>query len=693
MDNPLLDFSGLPRFDAIRPDHVGPAIDALLEQAGAAVKAAETVAPVTWENFVIPLEDATERLWRAWGQGGHLQAVVNTPELREAYNANLPKVTRFGSALGQNLTLFAQYRALAASAEYAGYDAVRRKVVDNALRDFRLGGAELAEADKARFSALQEELAALAAKFSQNVLDATDAFALYVEDEARLAGLPAEVVAAARAAAEKDGKAGWKLTLQMPCYLPVQAYAEDRGLREALYRANGVRASESGPAELDNSGNIERIVALRAELAALLGYASYAEYSLATKMAQSPGEVLGFLRDLAGRALPFARRDRAELEAFAREELGLDELQPWDLGWASEKLKQARYSYSEQEVKRYFTEPKVLAGLFGVIESLYGVQVKPDQAPVWHEDVRFFRVEDAGGRLLGQFYLDLYAREGKRGGAWMDDCRNRRVGASGTQTPPAVQTPLVYLVCNFGKGVDGRPATFSHNEVTTLFHEMGHGLHQLLTAIGELPVAGINGVEWDAVELPSQFMENFCWEWERVRAMTTHVDTGEPLPRELFEKMLAAKNFQSGMFTVRQLEFALFDMELHSRFDPTQDGVLQLLERVRDEVAVNRAPAWHRFPHQFSHIFAGGYAAGYYSYKWAEVLSADAYAAFEEAPDQLAQTGARFLAEVLSRGGSRSALENFTAFRGRAPSIDALLRHNGMGEGQYRDADLTPEVR
>jgi oligopeptidase A len=486
------------------------------------------------------------------------------------------------------------------------------------------------------------------------------------------------VVAAARAAAEKDGRSGWKLTLQMPCYLPVQAYADDRGLRETLYRANGVRASETGPAELDNSGNIDRILALRAELAALLGFASYAEYSLATKMAQSPGEVLAFLRDLAARALPFARRDRAELEAFARDELGLQALEPWDLGYASEKLKQARYSYSEQEVKRYFTEPGVLAGLFGVIESLYGVRVREDAAPAWHEDVRFYRVEDASGRLLGQFYLDLYAREGKRGGAWMDDCRNRRVGTAGAQTPPAVQTPLVYLVCNFGKGVDGKPATFTHDEVTTLFHEMGHGLHQLLTAIGELPVAGINGVEWDAVELPSQFMENFCWEWQRVQAMTAHVDSGEPLPRALFEKMLAAKNFQSGMFTVRQLEFALFDMELHSRFDPAQDRVLQLLERVRDEVAVNRAPAWHRFPHQFSHIFAGGYAAGYYSYKWAEVLSADAYAAFEEAPDQLAQTGARFLAEVLSRGGSRSALENFTAFRGRAPSIDALLRHSGM---------------
>ena len=677
-DNPLLDFSGLPRFGDIRPEHVGPAIDALLAEAEAAVEVAGTVAPVTWEGFVTPLEDATERLWRAWGQVGHLQAVVNTPELREAYNANLPKVTRFGSALGQNLALFAQYRALSQSPEHARFDATRRRVVENALRDFRLGGAELDDAAKARFSALQEELAALSAKFSQNVLDATDAFAFHVEDEARLAGLPADVVAAARAAAEKDGRAGWKLTLQMPSYLPVQAYADDRALREALYRANGVRASESGPAEWDNSGNIDRILELRAEQAALLGFASYAAYSLATKMAQSPAEVLGFLRDLAGRALPFARRDRAELEAFARDELGLDGLQPWDLGYASEKLKQARYSYSEQDVKLYFTEPKVLAGLFDVIESLYQVKVKPDSAPVWHEDVRFFRVEDRDGRLLGQFYLDLYAREGKRGGAWMDDCRNRRVSPAGAQVPSVVQTPLVYLVCNFGKGVDGKPATFSHDEVTTLFHEMGHGLHQLLTAIGELPVAGINGVEWDAVELPSQFMENFCWEWERVKAMTAHVDSGEPLPRELFDRMLAAKNFQSGMFTVRQLEFALFDMELHSRFDPVQDSVMQLLERVRDEVAVNRAPAWHRFPHQFGHIFAGGYAAGYYSYKWAEVLSADAYAAFEEAPDRIAETGARFLHEILSRGGSRSALENFTAFRGRAPAIEALLRHSGM---------------
>ncbi|QSQ42554.1 M3 family metallopeptidase [Xanthomonas translucens pv. undulosa] len=672
MTNPLLDFSGLPRFDAIQPEHIGPAIDALLAAAEAAVAHAEQVAPVRWDSFVVPLDDATERLWRAWGQVNHLQGVVNTPALREAYNTNLPKLTRFSSALGQNLALFAQYRALAATPEAAVYDAARRKVLDNALRDFRLGGAELGDADKQRFAAIQEELSALSAKFSQNVLDATDAWSLLIDEPSRLAGLPDDVVAAARAAADKDGQAGWKLTLQMPCYLPVQMYAEERALRETLYRANAIRASEFGDPALDNSAAIERILALRGELAGLLGFASYAEYSLATKMARSPDEVLGFLRDLAARAKPYAQRDRAELEAYAREHLGLDELQAWDLAYASEKLKQARYSFSEQEVKHYFTEPKVLDGLFGVINDLYGLQVQADTAPVWHPDVRFFRVSDAQGRLVGQFYLDLYAREGKRGGAWMDDCRNRRDRADG------VQTPLVYLVCNFGRGGDGKPATFTHNEVTTVFHEMGHGLHQLLTQVGELGVAGINGVEWDAVELPSQFMENFCWEWPRLQAMTAHVDSGEPLPRALFDKMLAAKNYQSGMFTVRQLEFALFDMQLHHAFDVAGDSMLQLLERVRDEVAVNRPPAWNRFPHQFSHIFAGGYGAGYYSYKWAEVLSADAYAAFEEAPDQLAANGARFLQEILARGGSRPALQNFTAFRGRAPELDALLRHSGM---------------
>ena len=672
MTNPLLDFSGLPRFDAIRPEHVAPAIDALLADAEAAVKHAETVTPVTWDSFVIPLEDATERLGRAFGQVRHLQSVVDTPELREAYNAALPRVTRFFSALGQNQALYGQYRALADSPEAKDFDTARARAIENALRDFRLGGAELAEDSKARFAQVQEELAALGARFAENVLDATDEFALYVEDKSELAGLPDDVLASCRDAARRDDRNGWKLTLHMPCYLPVQTHADNRGLRETLYRAYGLRASEAGPDDLDNSELIDHILALRAEHAALLGFDSYAEVSLATKMAKTPDEVLGFLRELAARALPHARTDRAELEAFARDELGLDALQPWDLAWAGEKLRQARYSYSALEVKQYFTEPEVMGGLFGLINDLYGITVEPDKAPVWHEDVRFYALRDASGRLVGQFYLDPYARPGKRGGAWMDDCRNRRTLATGEQTP------VVYLVCNFGRGANGKPATLGHDEVLTLFHEMGHGLHQMLTEVGELPVAGINGVEWDAVELPSQFMENFCWERARVRAMSAHVDTGEPLPDALFERMLAAKNFHSGMQTVRQLEFALFDMLLHSGFDPQADDVMALLEKVRDEVAVNRPPAWHRFPHQFSHIFAGGYAAGYYSYKWAEVLSADAYAAFEEAPDAAADTGERFRREILARGGSRPALENFTAFRGREPDIEALLRHSGM---------------
>jgi len=672
MTNPLLDTADLPRFDAIEPAHVQPALDALIAEAQAAVAVAGQTQPVGWERVIAPLEDATERLGRAWNQVSHLNAVVNTPELRAAYNAALPAVTGFFSALGQDQALFAQYQRLADEADALGLDPLRRRVVDHALRDFRLGGAALDDADKARFAAIRQELATLGSTFSEHVLDATDAFSLQVDDAARLAGLPADVIANARAASESRGHAGWTLTLQMPCYLPVQTYAEDRDLRETLYRAYGLRASESGPAELDNGPLIARILALRAEQAALLGHASYADLSLATKMAGAPDEVLTFLRDLAARARPHAERDRAELEAFARDTLGLDTLQPWDIAFAGDRLRQARYDYSAQEVKRYFTEDRVLAGLFDVIQSLYGLRVEPDTAPLWHPDARFYRLVDADGALVGQFYLDLYAREGKRGGAWMDDCRNRRVHGDRTQTP------IVYLVCNFGRGSGGGPATFTHDEVTTLFHEMGHGLHQLLTSIGELPIAGINGVEWDAVELPSQFMENFCWEWDRVQAMTAHVDTGEPLPRALFDRMLAARNFHSGLQTLRQIEFALFDMQLHAGFDPAQDDALQLLERVRDEVAVNRTPAWHRFPYQFSHIFAGGYAAGYYSYKWAEVLSADAYAAFEEAPGDVAATGARFRDEVLARGGSRDAIENFRAFRGRDPDIAALLRHGGM---------------
>jgi oligopeptidase A len=678
--NPLLDFSGLPRFDTITPGDVQPAIRQLLEESRALVArlTADDVA-ATWDDFAAPLADGIERLSRAWGIVGHLHSVNDVPAWREAYNETLPEVSRFYAELGQNLALFARYKALRDGPGYAALSPARRRIVDNELRDFRLSGAELPEAQKPRFQAIQEELASLAAKFSENLLDATNAFAEWVTDEAELAGLPEDVREAAREAAERDGKAGWKFTLQMPSYLPVMQYAESRRLRAALYRAHATRAAEFGPAELDNAPLIQRILELRREEAGLLGYANFAEVSLVPKMAESVPEVLAFLRNLAARARPFAQKDIAALREFARRDLGLDTLEPWDVAYVSEKLLQARYAFSEQEVKQYFTEPKVLAGLFRVIETLFGVRLKEDTAPVWHEDVRFYRIETPEGALVGQFYLDLYARETKRGGAWMDEALTRRRTAHG------IQTPVAYLNCNFPRPVgekDGkpRPATFTHDDVTTLFHETGHGLHHLLTRVEELGVSGIHGVEWDAVELPSQFMENYCWEWAVLQEMTGHVETGEPLPRALFDKMLAARNFLSGMQTVRQLEFSLFDLRLHADFDPAGErSVLDLLAEVREEVAVLVPPAWHRFPNSFSHIFAGGYAAGYFSYKWAEVLSADCYAAFEEAGDPFdPATGRRFLDEILSTGGARPALDNFRAFRGREPRVDALLRHSGM---------------
>lgn len=678
--NPLLDLSGLPRFDTITPADVAPAIRQLLEESRALVArlTADDVA-ATWDDFAAPLADGIERLSRAWGIVGHLHSVNDVPAWREAYNEMLPEVSRFYAELGQNLALFARYKALRDGPGYAALSPARRRIVDNELRDFRLSGAELPEAHKPRFQAIQEELASLAAKFSENLLDATNAFAEWVTDDAELAGLPEDVREAAREAAERDGKAGWKFTLQMPSYLPVMQYAESRRLRAALYRAHATRAAEFGPAELDNAPLIRRILELRREEAGLLGYANFAEVSLVPKMAESVPEVLAFLRDLAARARPFAQKDIAALREFARRDLGLDTLEPWDVAYVSEKLLQARYAFSEQEVKQYFTEPKVLAGLFRVIETLFGVRLKEDTAPVWHEDVRFYRIETPEGALVGQFYLDLYARETKRGGAWMDEALTRRRTAHG------IQTPVAYLNCNFPRPVgekDGkpRPATFTHDDVTTLFHETGHGLHHLLTRVEELGVSGIHGVEWDAVELPSQFMENYCWEWAVLQEMTGHVETGEPLPRALFDKMLAARNFLSGMQTVRQIEFSLFDLRLHADFDPAGErSVLDLLAEVREEVAVLVPPAWHRFPNSFSHIFAGGYAAGYFSYKWAEVLSADCYAAFEEAGDPFDPvTGRRFLDEILSTGGARPALDNFRAFRGREPRVDALLRHSGM---------------
>src|SRR5450830_1773826 len=681
--NPLLDFSGLARFDAIKPEHVTPAVETLLAKAGKLVAELEApMAQVTWSNFVEPLENATEQLGRAWSIVGHLNSVVDTPELRATYNENQPKLVEFWTALGQNLALFDKYKAVQNSAEFAQLSTARQKVITNAVRDFRLSGAELPEDKKERFAEIQEKLAALTTRFSENILDATNDYGLFVHDEVQLSGLPDDVRQAARAAAEKDGKPGYKFTLHFPSYFPILQYADSRALREQIYRANATKASELGAKpEWDNSANMQEILQLRHEEAAMLGFANYAELSLVPKMAQSPQEVIAFLEDLGRRARSYGEKDWTELRAFAKEQLGLDTLEAWDTTYASEKLREQRYAFSEQEVKQYFPEHQVVNGLFSVIQTLFAVDIKPDQAGTWHPDVKFYRIE-RNGELVGQFYLDLYARNGKRGGAWMDDARGRRLTAKG------LQTPIAYLVCNFTEPatVNGvrKPALFTHDEVITLFHESGHGLHHMLTQVDDLSVSGISGVEWDAVELPSQFMENFCWEWDVLQNLTGHVRTGEPLPRALYDKMLAAKNFQSGMQTLRQVEFSLIDMHLHYDFDPaSQQTVQELMDDVRQKFSVMMPPAFNRFQHSFGHIFAGGYAAGYYSYKWAEVLSADAYAAFEEQGKKegtnLSRTiGQQFQREVLEVGGSRPALDSFKAFRGREPEIDALLRHSGM---------------
>ncbi len=682
MTNPLLDFSSLPRFDLIQPDHVTPAIRELIEENRKLIAALTSdPTPPSWDSFVVPLNNAGERLWRAWGIVGHMHSVMDIPAWREAYNAMLPEVSGFAAETGQNFDLYRKYKALHDGPLFAGLSPVRQRILEHELRDFRLSGAELPEQSKPRFKEIQEELSALAAKFSENLLDATNAYEEWITDSADLAGLPDDIVAAAREAAEKTGRPGWKFSLQMPSYLPVMQYADNRELRARMYRAYATRASEAGPTTLDNGPLIGRILALRAEESQTLGYGNFAELSLVTKMADSPAQALDFLRELTAKAKPFAERDLGELREFARKNLGIGQLEAWDFAYASEKLRQARYAFSEQQVKQYFPQPKVIEGLFNVIRQLYRVEVIADEAPLWHPGSGFFRLE-RDGEVLGHFYMDLHARETKRGGAWMDSARGRQLTARG------VQTPIAYLVCNFPGPVGGKPALFTHDDVVTLFHECGHALHHLLTRVDELSVSGINGVEWDAVELPSQFMENFCWEWDVLSSMTAHVDSGESLPRELFDKMIAAKNFQSGMQMVRQIEFAMFDLRLHSEIVP--DGhpvpiekVLALLDDVRREVAVHIPPAWHRFPQSFSHIFAGGYAAGYYSYKWAEVLSADAFAAFEEAGAGRQSlldpvTGERFWQEILAVGGSRPALESFEAFRGRKPSVDALLRHNGM---------------
>ena len=674
--NPLLDFSGLPRFADIKPEHVAPAIEQLLVENRALVERllADTVSP-TWQNFVVPMEDANERVSRAWGPVGHLNAVMNSPELREVYNATLPKITAHYAELGQNFALFEKFKVLRNSSEFTELSAARKKIVENELRDFRLGGAELPEEKKARYLEIQERLSELSSRFSDNLLDATNDFTLLITDKNELSGLPDDALQVAQEAAQTADKTGWLFTLKAPSYMPVMQFADNRALREKMYRAYSMRASEFGKAEFDNTALMNEIVQLRGEEARLLGFANFGELSLAAKMADTPEQVVGFMRELAQRARPFAEQDLSELREFAKAELGLADLQSWDISYASEKLREQRYAFSEQEVKQYFPEDAVLTGMFRLVETLYDLRIKASSAPVWHETVRFFDIRNPQNRLVGQFYLDLYARNTKRGGAWMDDVIGRRRLAAG------IQTPVAYLNCNFSSPVGGKPAVFTHDEVITLFHEFGHGLHHLLTEVEDLGVSGINGVEWDAVELPSQFMENFCWEWDVLQGMTRQVDTGEKLPRDLFEKMLAAKNFQSGLATLRQIEFSLFDMLMHSNFEASGGkSILQLLDEVRAEVAVLIPPAFNRFPNSFSHIFSGGYAAGYYSYKWAEVLSADAYSLFEEQGVFNPDVGARFRAEILAMGGSRGAMQSFSAFRGRAPSIDALLRHNGLSE-------------
>jgi oligopeptidase A len=671
--NPLLRESELPPYADVRPEHVTPAMNALLAAAEAALeRAVGPDVPADYDTLALVLDVPVERLMRAWSVVSHLQSVVDTPELRAAHAENLPRIIDFSTRLGADQRLYARYKSVAYAAA-VGTDALppaRQKALDNALRDFVLGGAELQGAARERFAAIQERAGELSQQFGDHVLDATDAWTLDVaEDE--LDGVPDDVRAAARATAQAAGVEGFRLTLKTPCYLPLMQYARRRALRETLFRAHSTRASEFGPAALDNTPLMSELLALRQEEAALLGYATYAELALVHKMASSTPTVLSFVRDLARRARPHAERELAELRAFAARELGIEQLQAWDRPYASEKLKQALYAFSSQEVKQYFTEPRVLDGLFRLVETLFGVAIRADSAPVWHDSVRYYKVW-RGAEPVAAFYLDPYARTGKQSGAWMGDSRARWRRPEG-----ALQLPVAYLVCNFAPPVGNKPALLTHDDLITLFHEFGHGLHHMLTRVDELAVSGISGVEGDAVELPSQFMENFCWEWEVLQRLSCHVEGGAPLPRELFDRMVAARHFQSGLQLLRQCEFALFDMRLHAE-PAAADRVQAVCNEVNAEIQPLRAPDFVRYPNTFGHLFSGGYAAGYYGYAWAEVLSADAYGAFEEAGVFDAATGTRFREQILEVGGSRPALESFRAFRGRDPSLDALLRHQGL---------------
>ncbi|MCP1314925.1 oligopeptidase A [Halomonas sp. 707D7] len=676
--NPLLESHTLPPFAEIRAEHVVPAIEALLAESREAIERlaerATTQAP-TWENFAAPLEAVNDRLSQAWSPVAHLNATMNSPELRKAYEACIEQLSAFGTWVGQHEGLFHAWQALKQEPTWSTLDSGQQRTVENALRDFRLAGVDLPADKKARYGEIQARLSSLSNQFSNHVLDATQAWYKDLDSDERLAGVPPSARETLKALAEAKGVEGYRITLDFPSFFPIVSYADDRALREEVYTAFVTRASDQGPnaGAFDNAAIIEELLALRQELAHLLGFKTYADLSLATKMAESPAQVLAFLDDLARRAKPQAEEEFDELARFARDELGIESLAPWDVAYASEKLREARYAINQEQLRPYFPAPRVVDGLFQVLERLYGLQVEEDTAvPRYHSDVRYFEILDDGAPIAG-FYLDLYAREGKRGGAWMADCRVRREGEHG------LQLPVAFLTCNFTAPVGGKPALLTHDEVTTLFHEFGHGLHHMLTKQTIADISGINGVAWDAVELPSQFMENYCWEREGLDLLARHVDTDEPLPEALFERLMAAKNFQSAMGMMRQLEFSIFDLRLHHELEtPTAADVQALLDEVRRQTSVVPTAAFNRFQNGFSHIFAGGYAAGYYSYKWAEVLSADAWSAFEEAGIFDPATGARFRQQILEKGGSEDAATLFEAFRGREPSVEPLLRHSGI---------------
>ncbi len=673
MINPVLYRESLPLFDQIEPDHISPAIESILNEANTLIHSLKKMSiPTSWGNFVEPIEIISEKISRAWGQIEHLNAVVNSDSLRKAYNDNLIKLTEFYTNLSQDESLYKKYQSLKDSEVFKALTPSQKRIIDNVLREFKLGGSELNETDKKRFKVIQEKLAKLSTQFEENILDATNEFSFFVDHLDEITGIPEENIKKARAEAKEDKKEGYKFTLHFPSYLPVMQYADNRALREKLYHAYATRASELASPKFDNTNLIEEILALRYESSQLLGFKHFTEMSLVTKMAKSSEEVITFLMDLANKAKPFALKDMEELKSFAKT-LKIEKLEAWDIAYVSEKLREAKYSFSENEVKQYFPEHRVLKGLFKVVETIFKLKIIKSDAPTWHKDVSFYSIKNENDELVGQFYFDLYARNHKRGGAWMDEAISRYKNSLGSSHPVA------FLTCNFSSPSENKPALFSHDDVITLFHEFGHGLHHMLTKVDDYSISGIKGVEWDAVELPSQFMENFCWEWDVVKHMTEHVDNRNTLPKNLFDKMIEAKNFQSGMQTLRQIEFSLFDIRLHTEYsDQNKINPLKLLETIRDEIAVVRPPSWNRFPNSFSHIFAGGYAAGYYSYKWAEVLASDAFSLFEEEGILSSHAGQKFQNEVLSKGGSRPAMESFVAFRGREPTVDALLRHSGM---------------